>query len=317
MRIDKSFDVLNEKSKIAIKLQQSTLKQKIDDGVFVPNENQYRVLVLGDSYFFGAGINPEFKVSNNLKKLLQEKLKTNKEILILDASRPSNNTLDNYNLFKYYQQKFKPNTIVLGYNFNDILGDLNIKKTEYYNVDKKTKTASKVASKNNLITEKKDNYLKSFSKKLYNTSELLRFLSKKTQKELKLNGVVIPFGEFYFLTQKAYNSKNNSWKQTKEIISKLNNECIQNNINFIFYKLPEFNLLNNNSLFTKVDSSLETYLKSKPTIKYINGFTDFKNEGNFLISKYDGHPNELAHKIISERIVKEIIDNKLFLTFDK
>ncbi|MFY0630812.1 MAG: hypothetical protein JXR05_10560 [Flavobacteriaceae bacterium] len=309
VRIDKSFDILNEKAEVEIKIKESALKQKVDSGGFVLEENQYRVLVLGDSYFFGAGIDPQFKMSNHLQKELQKKLNTTKKVLVLDVSRASNNTLDNYNLFKFYNKKFQPNTVVLGYNFNDIIGDLSIKKEVPAN--------NEVVNSSDLITVKKDNNLKSLSKRIYNTSELLRFISAKTQKELKLKGIVIPFGEFYYLIEEAYKSSNKNWIQSQEIISKMDEECTKDGIRFIFYKLPEFNLLKKNSLFEKVDSSLEGYLRQKPTIHYIDGHADFEKDGDFMLSKYDGHPNKLAHQVISERIVKEIIDRKLFLTFDR
>jgi len=279
VRIDQSFDVLNEKPKVAIAFQESVLKKQLDTNVFTLREDQIRIMVLGDSFFFGAGIDPKFKVSNVLKEKLESFF--NQEVLVLDLSRPSNNTLDNYNFFRHYSEIFKPNYVILGYNFNDILGDLTLEKSQL---------------------------------KLENKT---RFLSKKIQKELKLRGYVLPFGEFYSLTHSFYAENGKRWQESAKIFDSMIAQCQKNNINFLIYNLPEFNLLKNKDLFVNVNSTLNGYFKDKEDIIFINDISDFKDEDNYMISKYDGHPNKKAHEVISKRIVKELMRDSLFLKFEK
>ena len=72
--------------------------------------------------------------------------------------------------------------------------------------------------------------------------------------------------------------------------------------------MPEFNLLNHSNLFYSLDKELVNYVNSNENIIYHNGISDFKNENSekFMLSKYDGHPNELAHFKIAKKIAKYI-----------
>ena len=92
IRIDLEYDILNNSPyKIEVKIEESELRNKIEKGNFIPNPNQTRILIIGDSYINGGGIPIEKRFSKRLSNLLKE------ETLILDISRPSNSTLDNYN----------------------------------------------------------------------------------------------------------------------------------------------------------------------------------------------------------------------------
>ena len=57
IRIDKKFLVLNN-SPIQIEaiIEQSIVKQEIDDSRFKLDSSQFRILVIGDSYINGGGI---------------------------------------------------------------------------------------------------------------------------------------------------------------------------------------------------------------------------------------------------------------------
>ena len=106
IRIDLKYDLLNNKPGIIeVKIEASELKNNVEQGNFIPNSNQTRILIIGDSYIHGGGISSEDKFSKKLSALLKE------DALILDVSRPSNSTLDNYNSFMFYQEKFKPHFV--------------------------------------------------------------------------------------------------------------------------------------------------------------------------------------------------------------
>jgi len=49
-------------------------------------------------------------------------------------------------------------------------------------------------------------------------------------------------------------------------------------------------------------------VKEQPSIIYMDGFEDFKdaNAEEFVLSTYDGHPNENAHKKIADKIYLKI-----------
>ena len=133
IRIDMAFDLLDNAPKIIdIKIEESSLINKINGGSFVKDSSQIRILVLGDSYIYGGGIDPANKFSKKLSMLLKNNDFSENEILVLDVSRPSNNTLDNYNAFLYYQKRFEPQFVFWAYNFNDVLGPMELNKKVSY-----------------------------------------------------------------------------------------------------------------------------------------------------------------------------------------
>jgi hypothetical protein len=296
IRIDLEYDILNNSPyKIEVKIEESELRNKIEKGNFIPNPNQIRILVIGDSYINGGGIPIEKRFSKRLSNLLKE------ETLILDISRPSNSTLDNYNSFMFYQEKFKPQFVFWAYNFNDILYSIppinSSKKTEI--VPPKRVSKKKIG-------------LKKYVSQLYSFSELTRYVSSKIQKQLKFQGIVVPIGEFYQLTQKTYLETNKNWIDTKKKLNVVSQICKTNQSKFILYKMPEFNLLNHSNLFHSLDEKFINYINSNKNITYYNGINDFENENSdkFILSKYDGHPNELAHFRIAKKIAEYIMGEK-------
>lgn len=314
IRADIKYDLLNSKpQKIAIKLDETPIKKQLDQGNFKIDSLKYRILVVGDSYIYGGGINHDKKFSKILDSMLKTDRSIRYETQILDVSRPSNNTLDNFNYLNHYTESFKPNMIIWFYNFNDIIGGL----------DNKTKGSTIENNDTELKTNVPKQHpkeiapLKKFTKQVYRSSKLLEFCSSKLQKELKLKGIVLPFGDFYHLTNKVYNENSVNWKKSKELIKQIEEKSKVNNTSFILYKVPEFNLLNNENLFEMVDNSFNDFSDNHPYINYINGIEDFKNvvPEDYMLSRYDGHPNEKAHKKIAKRIFNEI-KNELSLNQD-
>lgn len=302
VRIDKKFFVLNnEPVRINTKIEETAIKTEIDNGNFILDTNQIRILVVGDSYIHGGGIDPKEKFSRKLDEMLKSSNIILNEVNVLDISRPYNNTLDNFNSFSHYKERFKPHVVFWAYNFNDILGGIKLNDSATFNSD-----ISNVSPPKRL--PKKLTRLKKFTKSFYASSELSRFISKKIQNELKLKGVVLPIGDFYFLTSKAYQNDKVDWRETIKMLTQVKDWCSLNQAKFIFYKMPEFNLLDVDNLFSQIDKSFDNFISKNEDIIYINGFEDFQTDSRsqFFISKYDGHPNATAHKIIAERIGKLI-----------
>lgn len=304
IRLDKTFDLLNNQpKKISIELEQTYLLKNVDQKLFEPDSLQFRILVLGDSYIHGGGIESSKKFSKKLSQLLNENNISEQEFLVLDVSRPSNNTLDNYNSFIHYNQIFKPHLVFWAYNFNDILGGLEAKHI-VSNESGVTKPSPKRTAKT--VSE-----LKKWTKKIYSTSELLRYLSANIQKEFKVNGVVLPIGDFYYSTKKAYLKSSNDWKKTQLLLSEASQICHSNQTDFLLYNMPEFNLLEKRALFTNINESLKKFSDSNFNIKFIDGYEDFKdlNGNDFKLSKYDGHPNANAHFHIAKTVFEQIKTN--------
>jgi len=138
LRFDKNYDLLgrNEKEVIAVEMEDSEIRKKVEAKTFELDSNQLRILVLGDSYIYGGGIDPQKKFSRTLSTSLEKK---QEQTYVLDVSKPANNTIDNYNAFKYYYDLFQPQIVFWAYNINDIEELEGAKSTEQdTKKDKKT-----------------------------------------------------------------------------------------------------------------------------------------------------------------------------------
>lgn len=302
IRIDKKFLILkNSTIQIEAIIEESSVKKEIDNSSFKIDSSQYRILVIGDSYINGGGIDSKEKFSKKLSQSIEDTNLINKNLLVLDVSRPSNNTMDNFATFLHYQPKFRPHVIIWAYNFNDIIGGISAQLKE--------KDPKKLNSNPPKRLPKERKGPKALMKSIYSYSELLRHLSTELQKELKVNGIVLPFGDFYYLIEKAYSKEDKNWFETKQILNNVVEICRESNTKFILYNMPEFNLLQEENLFSKIDDAFDNYSKSNKYITYINGRDDFEGvvDDTYLISKYDGHPNKLAHAIIANRIAEIIL----------
>lgn len=307
IRVDQNFNTLNNgPEKIEVKIEESEEYNLVKNKKLIIRPSDLRIMILGDSYIHGGGINPQKKFSKILKQsLLKQKTKF-ENIYMLDVSRPDNNTLDNFNTFSAYYDYFQPNIIIWGYNYNDILGGLKVESKSML------KKNSSEIYKRTIVTpeqaKKEVSSLQSFTKKIYKYSELLRYVSSKIQNRLKLNGIVLPIGDFYFLTKISYKSDSEIWNLNAKLISNVSEKC-KGRSRIIFYKMPEFNLLSRRSLFTKCDESLINFISSHAEIEFIDGFDNFPvaNSADYMLSKYDGHPNEKAHGVIAKVIEKKIL----------
>ena len=84
------------------------------------------------------------------------------------------------------------------------------------------------------------------------------------------------------------------------------------NIEFIVYQFPEINFLDYRQLFAKANTSIKLFLDNF-TLTYVEGGKAFegKNSKDYMLSKYDGHPNEKAHYIMAKDVFDLIKKRKI------
>ncbi len=93
MRLDERFQFLAATRVVKIKTSvEDTPEFELvkNNGINV-NGNNFRVMVLGDSYIHGGGVNFKDNFSQQLKILLQKANNKFESIYVLDISKPSSN----------------------------------------------------------------------------------------------------------------------------------------------------------------------------------------------------------------------------------
>jgi len=307
IRVDQSFDLFQKAPHVFdVAMDESDIRKEVGEGSFQLDSNQLRILVLGDSFIKEVGINKQDKFSNKLTDLLTSNPAIQQKVIILDVAKAGNNTRDNYNSFQYYYDKFKPQFVFWSYNMNDILGKLENNKP-------KQKTGINSDFRPGQIKQKVGG-LKGVVKNIYSISRLLEYLSLTAQKELKFLGVTPPYSDFEYITKEAYKDQSEPWIETQKMLSSVNEICDKQNTDFILYKMPDFNLLQELHFFENVDKAFVKFSNAVDHIQYLNGSDDFIDEDGeeYRLSRYDPHPNGKAQLKIANKIAK-LIESKSIL----
>lgn len=300
MRLDERFQFLAATRIVKIKtsVEETPEFELAKKNAIDVNGNNFRVMVLGDSYIHGGGINFKDAFSQQLKAMLQKANSKFDNIYVLDISKPSSNTFDNVQAYFEFAERFKPDVVILGYNYNDVEGNLDQQIGSSGNIDSFSK--SKVSSNEN----------KSFIKKLYGViynAKVIKYVMHNIHDELKAHGYIIP-NSVFDITLKSYSPNKPAWKKSQALLQQMIDDCKKRNSRFIALKYTEINLLEYPSIFSNTDSSIRSFFTASPSVDYLNvgdAFTGEKSK-DYILSKYDGHPNEKAHIKIARFVFNEI-----------
>ena len=309
--------IIKSDSKVLESLELDTISLKL-------NENQNRIMIIGDSYIEGIGINETFRFKNQLNEFLIKNSTSNKEHLILNLSQPGNNFIDKYFSFLEYYNLYQPDIILWFHTINDLLMDsLKVEglkkkliKLESRLHDTNQSQTSTVKNINN-ISKNIDLELKpikhqAMMHKLENIikkSSLLNYLKENIYNELLLRGISIPYGDFFEITQNLYKDDRREFKLYKSIFNDILNQLENDNVKLVFYYMPEYNLIDQPKYFKNIDTSLFRFFSNKNII-YIDGKNNLINHSfdEVCSTRSDGHPNRFAHKIITNTIGELILN---------
>ena len=262
-----------------------------------------KIMVLGDSFIYGGGLSSDKKVSSRLMQT--------KNIEVADLSRPSNNTIDNYNTFNTYIDSIKPELVVLGYHVNDVLGGISMDKV---NLLTGNEDAQPVNDIKELQVEKKESSAKALVKAIYKSWKSLGFVSSNLQNTLKVNyGILTPGGDQYKISNELYLDNSKDWQTSMQLLAKIKADCDQRDIQFVILLFTDFNTLKSNTIHKKPLNALTTFC-TKENISCINTREIFIDSpiNDLVISRYDGHANEKVHNILADTIYnyyKKVVPN--------
>jgi hypothetical protein len=260
-------------------------------------DHNYRIMVLGDSYIHGGGIELKDNFSQQLKILLKAGNYKYEEVYVLDVSKPSSNNFDNIQTYHQFSGKFKPQVLILGYNYNDILGNLD-KEIVMTQIDsfKNVQTS----------TQEKQTFIKKVYDILYQ-SKFINFVLHNLHDEMKAHGIVMAKSSFGLMLS-DYQKNNENWMKSKQLLTGMITDAKKNGVQVYVLKFPEINLLSYPELFSAADTAISGFFNNMD-IHFIDGAEIFKGEKteDNILSKYDGHPNERAHHIMADYVYKMII----------
>lgn len=267
------------------------------------NANNLRILILGDSYIHGGGIDFKNNFSSHLKSILNKNNKKFDDIFVLDASKAQSNNFDNAQTYFLFSKKFKPQIVVIGFTYDGVSGDLD-KKVQSVTINRFGKARPSGSG----------TFLISKILRIIYSSRFTHLILTSLHDNLKVHGFIMPNSE-YDLKIKSYYQNRENWIRSKKILQNMIEDAEKNNIQLIVIKFPEINLMKYNKLFTKADSTISLFFHGYQSVKYVDGSYIFKKDSSkeFMLSKFDGHLNESGHRKLATHAAK-IIDSLAVVT---
>jgi lysophospholipase L1-like esterase len=271
---------------------------------FVAGDKDLRILVLGDSWIYGAGVDFNSIATQKLKqKLREEKEGRFENTWVFNSSTPSNNNLMNKITYFKYVDQFAPQVVLLAYNPNDVYGNQDEKLVR----KEIAKDSAAVAPKNFKPATDEGIGVAQQVRRTLQRSKLIGFLAMKINMELKIKGLVVPGTEFHHLLYKAYLRDYRPWQKSQQHLDSIITDCKKRNIELIVYMVPELNMLDSYGIFDEQENLILDYFRERgvKVIRGVDGFRGYKSD-DLALSRYDGHPNEKAHQIVADTLYKTL-----------
>lgn len=274
---------------------------QLDAGTFLPGPSQYRVMVVGDSFLNGTGVQKDQRFTKILHQvLLKQGVPGYEDVCVLDITLPGSDTRRNTAAFDRYVKPFQPHAVIWAYSLNDVY-----MKQEPPAQPARTQPSPKSEQ------DQFNSRLRGVQNALYRNCRLIQYVLPTIHNELKSRGIVIPGSQFDHERSKSHDPDHAPWPRTQEIMNRVWNQCSEDGIQALVLNSPHLDLLSHYSLFDHVDQRIEDYFSTQP-VSYIRGVDCFSGSENesFSLSRYDSHPNEKAHRMLAEftaqRLLKDL-----------
>jgi hypothetical protein len=260
----------------------------------------YRILVLGDSFAFGFGVEENETFSIKLEKLLNAGSRQRYEVI--NAGVPGYGTVDQLNFLKSRGKDIKPDLVIMQFLSDNDFSENTWPANTWADVKDGWLTVKNDKNhSSNIIPSWRE--VESFFKNNFHSA---KFLSERVGYLLLKSGLI------------GDDLKKNLWgeiisgeeeKIFKEAVVEVFNYTRENSSDFIFlFTTGQGQVLSDKdpNLFSE---DLVRNTMSKNNIQWINVYRIMRmyEEKNSLYYKIDGHWNSAGHKFVSEVLLNELL----------
>ncbi len=253
------------------------------------NKNDYRIIILGDSYTFGWGV----KMEKTFPKVLESSLKKQGySVQVVNAGIYGYNTQQEVLFFEKELLKYKPDLVIISFVLNDTRPQGTVPMHPF--------------------TKNYESYFHSWFLEFIKL-RVNRLINKRehvgdTWKSGDFYPLKVKIGNPYLRNEDAFEDDFLGWRRCKESLSEIKKLSEQNRFILYLIILPSFNesFINYRPLW--IHEKVKKFAQNEGII-----FSDFyryfarKNYLEFQnLELNDDHPNEIAHQIIGERLSIEL-----------
>ncbi len=240
-----------------------------------------RIIGLGDSYTYGWGIK---NINDSYLKVLEKRLNENGKYEVMNFGLPGRDTKGELEILKNNALKYNPDLIVIGYLPNDMKNvDKEIKEYEW----KEIKLPFHFWLRNYF-------YLYFFLETQYN-----KILEKFNYKET-----------YYSYLTKVLNSKVNK-EYNKQFFREISEISKEKGMKVLVVVFPMIYNLQNYS-YTEADNFVKGAADENDFyfLDLLDTYKKYK-ESELVLSRFDAHPNEFAHKLAADAIYEKLKEENL------
>ncbi len=266
-------------------------------------KNTKRIVLLGDSFAFGAGAAEEVILPTQLENMLDQKY-ADTHIQVLNLGVSDYNTDDQLALFQEKGIALEPDLVVLLYVMNDI--EIKSEYLDDSKNNKKQPSESKKQSNGN--TRQYRNPLYGIVNTLRSQSHFLAYLAPRVASLGRTLGFDLPSsGSFY---SEAFANDVEGWKRSKNALREIHSICKKNEIRFALVLFPLMTNFNDSYPAKKSHEIIQEFAQNE-NIPFLDLLPHYmgKNARTLWVSPTDGHPNEEGHRIAAEAFTRFLQEN--------
>ncbi|MQA28709.1 MAG: hypothetical protein GEU82_02560 [Luteitalea sp.] len=262
----------------------------------------YRILVLGDSFTWGVGLD----VGQTIPKQLEDELRRRsggRAIDVINAAIPGTNTVDQLLLLQDRALTYDPDMLVLIYNLNDIDFKPVLAPSSY---DEGTATPVVQIDPGDDVTQwSKSSGLRGLILQIEYHSALARFMVPRAGQLLQRAGVLNSV-EFSWVAKvfQGFTDDNPGWLESKRALEEIARICKARNVPFVIAIYP---LLVGLDDYQGRDAHevVRRHGAATGVAATVDLLPLFENKPgrSFWINYADGHPNAQAHRLVTEALL--------------
>ena len=295
------------------------------DRLLVKPENHYRILMLGDSFTMGKGVEDNQTFSALLENSLnKQKSCESRTIEVLNGGTDSYSPILSYLQLSTDLALSNPDVIILNLDASDLIQETAYRNAAVFDSEGHIVGVPGSSNRPILINQRIRKWI---DKNMYFTRLLLFYFNNLADhKDLTVQNVVTrAHSELlkYTLTQDKTN-RDEQWKSIFDSLSKIKQFADERSISFALVIYPwghqlndkewnpgKYNFIPKGAIYSDKYHETINRLSAESGIKLINLFPTFRayKSGKPLYFKYDMHWTTEGHKVMAAGLLKYLTDN--------
>jgi lysophospholipase L1-like esterase len=261
----------------------------------------YRILVLGDSFTWGVGLDVEETIPKQLEAAL--KTSTSGTIEVINASVPGMNTVNELAMLKETGLKYQPDMILLIYLLNDIDFKPEL-ATRSYN-EAAAAPVVQIDAQRDVTKWSKWKGVRGSILHIERMSALARFLVPRVGQMLHGMGL-LNSTEFSWIAKvfQGFDNANPGWLESQRAMREIADIAHEKQMPFIVAIYPLLVGLENYQ-GRHANRAVEDYAKSIGVSEAVDLLPVFegRNGRSFWVNYADHHPNAEAHRMVTSTLL--------------